>query len=71
MGSCVHGRWARILRRLGHRVIVVPRWTGEACDLLIALHARRSAGSVRRFRRAYPTRPIVVALTDLALLQWR
>lgn len=54
-------RWARILRSLGHRVRITAR--DEPCDLLIALHARRSAAAVARFRRAHPDRPVIVALT--------
>jgi putative glycosyltransferase (TIGR04348 family) len=34
---------------------------------MIALHARRSYPSVRRFRRRYPTRPLVLALTGTDL----
>lgn len=37
------------------------------CDLLIALHARRSARAVRRFGRLYPTLPLAVALTGTDL----
>ena len=56
-------RWARILRELSHRVRVVGRWDGEPCDLLLALHARKSQTSVERFYDAHPERPIVTALT--------
>jgi putative glycosyltransferase (TIGR04348 family) len=56
-------RWARILRGLGHRVRVSQRYRGEPCDLFIALHARRSADAVFRFRRAHLHRPVVLALT--------
>ncbi len=56
-------RWAGILRRLGHRVRITQRYNGERSDLLIALHARRSADSVRGFRKRHPDKPIVVALT--------
>jgi putative glycosyltransferase (TIGR04348 family) len=56
-------RWGAILRSLGARVAIRERWDGERCDLLVALHARRSAGSVARFRRAHPDRPIVVGLS--------
>src|SRR6185295_4099331 len=48
---------------LGHRVVVTTSWRGETCDALVALHARRSADSVRRWRRARPDAPLVVALT--------
>jgi putative glycosyltransferase (TIGR04348 family) len=56
-------RWARILRGLGHRVQILQRYTGQAFDVLIALHARKSASSVARFAHDRPGAPIVVALT--------
>ncbi len=60
-------RWAAILRREGWRVAVRDAWDGEACDLLIALHARKSAPSVARFRAASPEGPVVVGLTGTDL----
>ena len=60
-------RWARILRRLGHRVHTAQAYEGEPYDLLIALHARRSYPSVRSFHDAYPKRPLIVALTGTDL----
>ena len=56
-------RWAGILRALGHGVAVATDYDGEPCDLMIALHAWKSAPAIQRFRRAYPERPLVVALT--------
>jgi len=56
-------RWARLLRRLGHRVRIARSYSDERCDLLIALHARRSADAVLRFHTQNPDKPIVVALT--------
>ena len=56
-------RWGRILRALGHRVRITSGWHGEPTDLLVALHARKSASSVRRFRERHPDKPIVLALT--------
>ena len=47
-------RWTRILRELGHEVQVANRYDGAAADLMIALHAWRSADSIRRFSRALP-----------------
>ena len=56
-------RWARILRRLGHRVVVAKTYEGEPCDLLVALHARRSARAALVFHKHHPDKPLVVALT--------
>src|SRR5262245_19912849 len=56
-------RWARILRSLGHRVRVAVDYADESADLMVALHAWRSAASIERFHRRHPERPLVVALT--------
>ena len=60
-------RWAGLLRGLGHRVALSQHFEGQPCDLLIALHAWRSAAAVRRFRRERPRAPLVLVLggTDL------
>jgi putative glycosyltransferase (TIGR04348 family) len=60
-------RWARILKGLGHRVTIARDYEGQECDLLVALHARRSYDAIRRFRRRYPHGPLVVALTGTDL----
>jgi putative glycosyltransferase (TIGR04348 family) len=60
-------RWAAHLRRAGHRVGVSVAWDGAPCDLLLALHARRSHDSVMRYRRACPAGPLAVALTGTDL----
>ena len=60
-------RWARILRRLGHRVRISQGYKNESTDVLIALHAARSAEAVFTFHRRYPKRPIIVALTGTDL----
>lgn len=56
-------RWARRLRELNYRVSVATRYHGESCDMLVALHARKSASSIQHFHRLYPQRPLIVALT--------
>lgn len=60
-------RWADFLRELGHEARVEARWEGEPRDLLVALHARKSHGSIERFRASHPDRPLVVALTGTDL----
>ena len=60
-------RWARILADLGHRPAIVQEYDGAPCDLLVALHARRSHDAVLRFRAARPRGPLVVALTGTDL----
>lgn len=60
-------RWARILRKLGHRVSIKQSYEGERLDLMIALHALRSHASIARLHREYPATPIVVALTGTDL----
>jgi len=56
-------RWARILRQLGHRVHIADRYDRGAADLMVALHAWRSAESIRVFRELYPDRPLIVGLS--------
>ena len=60
-------RWACILRGLGYRVDIDTAWRGTACDLFIALHARRSHDSLQAFRAAHPHVPTVLALTGTDL----
>jgi putative glycosyltransferase (TIGR04348 family) len=47
--------------------MVVPEYGGQPCDVLVALHARKSAPSVQRFRDEHPDRPVVLALTGTDL----
>ena len=60
-------RWASFLRRGGHRVSVALAWDGAPCDLLLALHARRSHDSIARYRAAHPRGSLAVALTGTDL----
>src|SRR5438034_382794 len=62
-------RWGQILRQLGHKVAVKQEYSGEHCDLLVALHAWRSFDSVVRLRRECPDTPLIVALTGTDLYQ--
>lgn len=60
-------RWKHILRELGCRVAVLARWNGEPCDLLVALHARKSHDALSDFRSRHPDRPALLALTGTDL----
>lgn len=60
-------RWRRILKRFGYRVTVNSDWDGSDADMMLALHAWRSADAVNAFRRRYPNRPLVLALTGTDL----
>lgn len=60
-------RWARILRDLGHRVVIKQEYDGRNCELMVALHARRSYWSIRLFRRRHADAPLIVALTGTDL----
>ncbi len=60
-------RWARFLRRAGHRVLVEEAWAGERTDAMIALHARRSNPSISRYAASHPGHPLVVVLTGTDL----
>jgi putative glycosyltransferase (TIGR04348 family) len=64
-------RWARFLRGLGHRVAVAVDYDGHATDLMIALHAWRSAESIRRFAAAHPASPLVVVLTGTDIYRFQ
>ena len=59
-------RWARMLRS-HYRTLLVGHWKGEPADLMLALHARRSAASIERWSRERPGAPLVVVLTGTDL----
>ncbi len=59
-------RWAHMLNG-PFEVLLTDRWRGEAADVLLALHARRSAGSIQDWAQAQPDRPIALALTGTDL----
>ena len=60
-------RWAGMLEQLGMSTTLASRYDDQPADLLIALHATRSAESVRRFTERRPGAPCVVALTGTDL----
>jgi putative glycosyltransferase (TIGR04348 family) len=62
-------RWAGILQGLGHQTVIEQEYRRGKADLIIALHARRSASSIARFHRLHPNLPVIVALTGTDLYQ--
>ncbi len=60
-------RWAAMLRELGHTVSIQVDWDGRATELMLALHARRSAASIRNYVMCYPDQPLILALTGTDL----
>ena len=55
-------RWAAMLKSKGHSVDIVNSYCDESTDLMIALHAWRSAEAIDRYRKKYPEGPLIVAL---------
>jgi putative glycosyltransferase (TIGR04348 family) len=67
-------RWSRLLsqaypagRRQPHRVSLAAAWDGGDEDLLIALHARRSAASAARWKALRPHAPLIAVMTGTDL----
>jgi putative glycosyltransferase (TIGR04348 family) len=60
-------RWSGILRELGHQVELAQDYRDQPAEALVALHARRSAEAIRRFRAQHPDAPVVLALTGTDL----
>ena len=68
-------RWRNILTNLGHRVIVKNSQDDiqDICatsDMMIALHAWRSADSILTFNTKCPEKPLIVALTGTDLYRF-
>jgi putative glycosyltransferase (TIGR04348 family) len=66
-------RWARMLAT-SFQTRISPVWPDSrpadiTADVLVALHARRSATSVAAWAHAHPKRPLVLALTGTDLYQ--
>ncbi len=59
-------RWAGMLSDK-YRVQLSDRWQGGDQALMLALHARRSAGAVAAWRAAHPQRPLMLVLTGTDL----
>ncbi|MFM9879547.1 MAG: selenoneine biosynthesis selenosugar synthase SenB [Burkholderiaceae bacterium] len=59
-------RWSHLLAP--HCAVrIVQHWQGENADVMLALHARRSADSVARWAQTHPGRGLAVVLTGTDL----
>ena len=63
-------RWAFFLQQLGHKVTISVKWDESPCDLMIALHAWRSADVITSFKKKYPSHPLIVAMTGTDLYRF-
>ncbi len=63
-------RWARILRYLGHRVRIAAEYDGRPADLMVAVHAWRSAAAIERFKATFPERPVILQLSGTDIYEY-
>ena len=68
-------RWKSILLQLGHEVTVKTQLEdkpqlNKKYDLMIALHSWRSANSIYLFKKQFPKKPLIVALTGTDLYRF-
>ena len=64
-------RWQGLLQALGHAVDVATDYDGRPADMMIAVHAWRSADSIERFHAAHPGRPLVVLLSGTDIYRFQ
>ncbi|RDH82966.1 MAG: TIGR04348 family glycosyltransferase [endosymbiont of Galathealinum brachiosum] len=63
-------RWADFLIELGHKVDISVSWDGTDYDVMLALHAWRSAESIAQFKQKFPDRALVLAMTGTDLYRF-
>jgi len=63
-------RWARILRQLGHRVTIAADYADEPANMMVAIHAWRSAGAIARFKTRHPDRPLILQLSGTDIYEY-
>ncbi len=69
-GNSVSARRLKgIMNEMGYSATAQFGWDGSPADVLIALHAVRSAEVVSRFRKTYPRGKVIVVLTGTDLYQ--
>ena len=55
-------RWASIFRAQNFRVNIETSYNGKQTDLMVALHAWRSAAAIKTYRKLFPEGPLIVVL---------
>lgn len=63
-------RWAFFLKEQGHQVNIDVSWDGKPYDLMIALHAWRSAEPIDKWKQKYPEKPLIVVMTGTDLYRF-
>ena len=63
-------RWARIFRQLGHRVTVATDYADEPANMMVAIHAWRSAEAIARFKTRHPDRPLILQLSGTDIYEY-
>ncbi len=56
-------RWSKMLRELGHSMEVSQHYGGTISDLMVAMHAYRSADAILEFQKRHPEKPSILVLT--------
>ena len=56
-------RWRKIFQSLGHNVTVVQEYQNEVADVMVAIHAWRSADALLKFSEKHPNLPLIVVLS--------
>jgi putative glycosyltransferase (TIGR04348 family) len=66
-------RWSRLLREAGHKIDILEQWGVEdrSYDLMIALHAWRSAASIAAFANRFPDRALIIVLTGTDIYRFQ
>ena len=64
-------RWQRILQDLGHSVRVDVEYDGRPADMMVAVHAWRSAQSIEDFHARHPDRPLIVLLSGTDIYKFQ
>jgi putative glycosyltransferase (TIGR04348 family) len=63
-------RWSRILRGLCHEIRLASHYDGWPADLMVAIHAWRSAHAIWDFKARYPKRPVVLQLSGTDIYEY-